>query len=225
MIKIGAITVGQSPRVDVTVDVLPIWEGKAELIEAGALDKKTYEEILALTPEHPDDHILVSRLRDGREVTFAEPRIIPDLQRCIDELEAQGVALIVFFCTGEFPYAFRHNVPIIYPSDILLRVMPALSGGKPIIVVTPSRLQLEQLKVKWERYVDRATILYGSPYGDPAAMDRVCAEVKAAEGDLVVLDCIGYTQAVKKKIAAATGKRVILARTMLARTIQEMIDA
>ncbi len=38
MTRIGAITVGQAPRVDVTVDVLPIWGDKAELIEAGALD-------------------------------------------------------------------------------------------------------------------------------------------------------------------------------------------
>ena len=90
MTKIGAITVGQSPRVDVTVDVLPIWGEKAELIEAGALDHLTYEEIMQLTPEHPDDHILVSRLRDGREVTFAEPRIVGYLQDCIDRLEAQG---------------------------------------------------------------------------------------------------------------------------------------
>ncbi len=224
MIKIGAITVGQPPRVDVTVDILPIWGDKAELIEAGALDRLTYEEILGLTPEHPDDHVLVSRLRDGREVTFAEPRIVGHLQDCIDHLEQQGVALIVFFCTGEFPYTFRHNVPIIYPSDILLRILPALCGGRPIIVVTPSELQLAQLKVKWERHVDRAAILYGSPYGDPSTIDRICREITEAEGDLVVLDCIGYTQDMKKKIAAATGKRVILARTMLARAIDEMID-
>lgn len=225
MTKIGAITVGQSPRVDVTVDVLPIWGDKAELIEAGALDELTYEEILKLTPEHPDDHILVSRLRDGREVTFAEPRIVGYLQDCIDRLEAQGVALIVFFCTGEFPYTFRHNVPIIYPSDILLRVMPALSGGKPITVVTPSKLQLAQLKVKWERYVDKANTLYASPYGDKTALERACCEITETDGELVVLDCIGYTQKMKRDIAAATGKRVILARTMLARAILEMIDA
>lgn len=224
MTKIGAITVGQSPRVDVTADILPIWGDKAELIEAGALDKLTYEEILQLTPEHPDDHILVSRLRDGREVTFAEPRIVGYLQDCIDQLEEQGVALIVFFCTGEFPYTFRHNVPIIYPSDILLRILPALSGGRPITVVAPSRLQLEQLKVKWGRHVDKVNTLYASPYGDAAALDRVCREITETDGALVVLDCIGYTQAMKKKIAAATGRPVILARTMLARAILEMID-
>ena len=109
--------------------------------------------------------------------------------------------------------------------NILLRVMPALSGGKPITVVTPSKLQLAQLKVKWERHVDKANILYASPYGDKAALERACREITETDGELVVLDCIGYTQKMKHDIAAATGKRVILARTMLARAVLEMIDA
>ena len=85
--------------------------------------------------------------------------------------------------------------------------------------------QLGQLKVKWERHVEKANTLFASPYGDQAALDRVCREILETDGELVVLDCIGYTQAMKKKIAAATGRRVILARTMLARAILEMIDA
>lgn len=222
--KIGAITVGQSPRVDVTADILPLWQGKAELLEAGALDDLSYEEIQTLCPEHPDDHVLVSRLRDGREVTFAERRIVSHLQGCIDKLEAQGVSLIVFFCTGEFPYDFRHKVPILYPSDVLLRLVPVLCGGSPIAVITPSQLQLEQIRVKWERHVPRAAVFHASPYGDPAALERVCADVREAEGDLVVLDCIGYTQAMKRAVAAATGKKVILARTLLARVVDEILD-
>ena len=221
--KIGAITVGQSPRVDVTQDILPLWDDRIELIEAGALDKMTYEEIQTLAPQD-GDHVLVSRLRDGREVTFAERLIVSNLQHCIDDLEKQGVELIVFFCTGEFPYQFRHNVPIIYPSDIMLRVMPALCGTDPIIVVTPSKLQLAQLKIKWERHVSRASILYGSPYGAPSELDRVCEEIKELPGNIVVLDCIGYTHAVKKNIARKTGKTVILARTLLARVIDELAD-
>lgn len=37
-VKIGAITVGQSPRVDVTPDLWPIFGPNVELIEAGGLD-------------------------------------------------------------------------------------------------------------------------------------------------------------------------------------------
>ena len=85
-------------------------------------------------------------------------------------------------------------------------------------------LQLEQIRTKWERHVPRASVFYASPYGDPAALDRVCARLREAEGSLVVLDCIGYTQAMKRRIAAATGKNVILARTLLARVVDELLD-
>ena len=43
--KIGAVTIGQAPRVDVTVDIMDIFDGKAELIQAGGLDGLTKEEI------------------------------------------------------------------------------------------------------------------------------------------------------------------------------------
>ena len=35
--KIGAVTIGQSPRVDVTPDIMPIFGEQVELIQAGAL--------------------------------------------------------------------------------------------------------------------------------------------------------------------------------------------
>ena len=107
---------------------------------------------------------------------------------------------------------------------LLLRLVPVLSGGSPIAVLTPSQLQLEQIRTKWERHVPRASVFYASPYGDPAALDRVCARLREAEGSLVVLDCIGYTQAMKRRIAAATGKKIILARTLLARVVDELLD-
>lgn len=43
--KIGAVTIGQSPRVDVTPDIMPIFGAQAELIQVGALDGLSKEEI------------------------------------------------------------------------------------------------------------------------------------------------------------------------------------
>ena len=37
--KIGAITIGQAPRVDVTADIMDIFEGQAELMQAGGLGR------------------------------------------------------------------------------------------------------------------------------------------------------------------------------------------
>ena len=46
--KIGAVTIGQAPRVDVTADILRIFDDSLELIQAGGLDGLTKEEIASL---------------------------------------------------------------------------------------------------------------------------------------------------------------------------------
>ena len=99
--KIGAITIGQAPRTDVTADIMDIFEGQVELVQAGGLDGLTREEIAAFQPEE-GDYVLVSRLTDGTSVTFAERYILPRLKEAIDEMEEKGCKLIMFFCTREF---------------------------------------------------------------------------------------------------------------------------
>ena len=79
-----------------------IFNGKIELIERGGLDGFTREEIETFKPGK-DDYVLISRLRDGSSVTFAERFILGNLQKGIDELEKEGVKLIMVFCTGDFP--------------------------------------------------------------------------------------------------------------------------
>lgn len=63
MKKIGAITVGQAPRVDVTPDIEPLLRG-ITLVQRGALDGMTKEELKAIEPEE-GDYVLVSPLRTG----------------------------------------------------------------------------------------------------------------------------------------------------------------
>lgn len=43
--KVGAITIGQSPRADVVQELLPLMGEQVELIQAGALDGLTREDI------------------------------------------------------------------------------------------------------------------------------------------------------------------------------------
>ena len=48
--KIGAITIGQAPRVDVTADILSIFDDSLELLQAGGLDGLTREQIAEFAP-------------------------------------------------------------------------------------------------------------------------------------------------------------------------------
>lgn len=72
-IKIGAVTIGQSPRTDITEDAGRFFGDRVELLEFGALDRYTLEEAKQLQPI-PGDYGLTSRLRDGTEVHFQEDR-------------------------------------------------------------------------------------------------------------------------------------------------------
>lgn len=221
MKKIGLITIGQSPRDDVTVDLLPIFGPEIELCQAGALDGLTAGEIAAFVPEE-DDYVLISKLRDGSSAVFAERHILPRLQQCIDHLEDEGVELILFLCTGKFP-KFNSHVPLVFPCDVLNGAVPALAGDSGIAVITPKPEQKEQCIEKWRDFVQTVQVTSASPYGEPEELDRAAREVAGMDVDLVVLDCIGYNSAMKERVRQLSGKRVILSRTIAARVVMELL--
>lgn len=222
--KIGAITIGQAPRTDVTSDIMEIFDGNVELLQGGGLDGLTEEEISKYTPEE-GDYVLVSRLNNGTSVTFAERYILPNLQKRIEELEASGVSLIMFFCTGDFPDTLQSKrVPLVYPCQLLHRIVPLLTKTSSIITVTPSPLQVEQSESKWKNYVNAVKAVPASPYGDWETLENAAKAIKEMDGDLVVLDCIGFTQEMKELFVRETGKLVILPRTLLARVVSEITD-
>jgi len=219
MKKIGAITVGQTPRVDLIPEIQPVLGDSIQIIQAGALDGLTKEEIAALKPV-PGDNVLVSRLKDGTSATFGESHILPRLQACINSLEDQGVSLILFLCTGEFPADFKSNVPLIFPNRLLLGILPSLNS-RALTVLIPDEAQLEQIKRKWAPCTESIHAIAVSPYAGPEAV-LSAAKAVPAESDLILLDCIGYTVEMKEKIQALTGKPVILPRTLAAHIVCEL---
>lgn len=221
-VKIGAITIGQSPRLDVVQDLLPLMGEQVELIQAGALDKLTREEIRAFAPE-PEDYALISRLRDGSSVMFAERYILPQLQQCIDDLEEQGAELILFLCTGDFPSVFHSKVPLIFPYKVLNGLVPALASRGKIAVVVPTPQQVDQSEKKWKQYVKESIVIPASPYGNQKDLDVVARTVSKMDVDLVVMDCIGYNVGMKERFKELSGKRVILSRTLAVRAMMELL--
>lgn len=221
--KIGAITVGQSPRTDVTADIMDILGAQAELMEAGGLDGLSREEIAAFAPGE-GDYVLVSRMNDGSSVTFAEKYVLPRLQEAINRMEEEGCRIIMMFCTGTFPEELHaKHIPLIYPCEILNRMVPMLTGKSSIVCVVPSELQVEQSEQKWGRYVEKVKAIPASPYADWENLEQAAEQAARLDADLIVLDCIGFSRKMKKMFAEKTGKPVILPRTLLARVVSELI--
>ncbi len=220
MKRIGMLTMGQSPRDDILPGLMEILGKNVEIVEAGALDGKTMEDVKKI-PLRTEDYILVSRMRDGTEIKITKKYILPMMQEKLDLLESKGIRLTVVMCTGNFPQ-FRSKGLVVTPKEILKGVMEGCLKKGRLGVVYPTAEQMPMAVGEWGRpgveiYPDTV-----SPY-EPKDVEGLCKRLAAQNLDLVLLNCFGFPTEIKKKIAAATGKPVVQANTLVAHVLAELI--
>ncbi len=221
--KLGILTIGQSPRVDLTKDILPLLKEGTEVVERGALDNLDRAAVEKLAPVE-EGHLLVTRMKDGSQVRLAEEKLLPLMQEGIDFLEGKGCSIILLLCTGEFP-PFRHSALLIRPQELLNQVVGLIADGLPLGVMVPDSRQISQARMRWEGKTARLSLASGSPYLDREGIRDAGFRLKEASPSLIFLDCMGYTVEMKKIVEKITGARVILPRTLIIRIINELLES
>lgn len=218
---LGTVTIGQSPRADLIPEMKPFLGPDVEVIEAGALDGLTLGEVHKLYPV-PGDYVLITRMRDGTQVKIAEKHILPLMQDKIDKLVAQGAQVIALVCTGEFP-EFRCSKLLVQPQRVLFNTVKSVAEGLNLGVLTPDDAQVENTTLRWSKLTPRVTVEAASPYGSADAVLAAAEKLREAGVQIAVLDCIGYTNAAKTAVKRMLGVPVILARSVVARVIGELM--
>ena len=218
---IGAVTIGQSPRVDLVPELLSILGPGIKIKEAGALDGLSKAEIAAFAPKD-EDYVLVTRLADGSSVKVAEQYITPRLKDKIQELFEQGIEVVALLCTGEFPEMVGQGL-LVLPQPILYNVTEAVAPGLKLGVVSPAVDQIPQSQRRWRQVGTEQVMVAASPYDDPAELEQVAQTLKEQSVELVVLDCMGYTLDMQERVRTITGAPVILARGIFARVLKELV--
>lgn len=217
--KLGIITIGQSPRTDLTCDILKVLNDNISIVEIGVLDNYSLEEVQKEFAVKHNTPRLVTRMRDGTQVIIDEEKIIKELDKLILEFE-QKVDLVLLLCTGKFP-EFKSNKTLIIPKPIVYSLVRVISKGKKIGVVIPDISQKEYITKWWNDANVNIETCVCSPYRNDNAIDNINFVDKKIE--YIVLDCMGYSIKMKDKIEKITGKHVILPRTLLASVINELI--
>ncbi len=220
MKKLGIITIGQTPRVDLIPEIKPIFGENVEIIERGALDGLSLEEVEVFYPSS-NDEVLVTRMADGKSVKIAERYIYPRLQEQIKRLEFEGIQIVLIACTGEFS-PFDTKSLIIYPQKVLYHVTASMAQGLRLGVLIPDRIQTESAQKRWSSVAKSVFIESGSPYDGIEAVLRAAQKLKP-NVDIVVMDCIGYTIAMKEAVARSINKPLLLARSVVARVVSEIL--
>ena len=219
MKTVGMITIGQAPRDDVVPEMEKILGPEVRIVQAGALDGLSGAEIAALAPG-PGQFPLITRLLDGTSVVIAKESIIPRLQACLDRLagEATGFAIL---CTGRFP-RFRCRHPVLEPEPILFAAAQAIVSEGPLGVIVPIEAQRSAATAHWSRITPAVTVAVASPYAGAAPLVSAAEDLRRAGARLVVMECMGFTQAARSVVRDLTGAAVLLPSSLVARVVAEV---
>lgn len=224
--KIGTLTIGQSPRMDIIPELKEAIGFEVEIEERGALDDLTWEEARDLYPG-PDDYILVTRMRDGREVKIAERYIIERMKKCIDDLERSDVDFIILLCTGEFPEEITSKKLILKPNKLMENIVKGILQEGVIADIVPSPGQVQLMKKRWNRTNPNLEVIVDtlSPYtGIDEEIKKVAERIAKTDANLIILDCLGFNKRAKTVFRKVTKKPILLPRTLLGRMAGELIE-
>ena len=222
MKKIGILTIGQSPRPDVVGELSRVFGGDYEIIERGALDDYSVEELRSRRIS-PGERILVTKLRDGQEIKISHDFVVTNIQKCVDYLEGKKAEITLLLCTGKFP-EFRSRRLVVQPSEIVRGTVTASLRSGKLAVVVPAREQIP--KARSDMFGKDVEVYYdtASPYGSVDELKEMADRIAKEDVDLVFLDCMGFTHEMKQMVKEATGRPVILSNTLIARVLQELVD-
>lgn len=224
MHKLGTVTVGQSPRVDILPGMMEALGKDVAVIERGALDGLSQKDILSLSPD-AEMVRLCTRVSTGTEVVVAKEKIIPKVQEKIDELNQEGVELILLLCTGEFP-RFKSKCLVLEAQKLVDRSVEAVVNDQHKMgLVVPLKEQTEQARQSLRHITPHITVVNTSPYGAQDGLQGAALVLKNRDVDLIVMHCMGFTKEHRKVMRQVTGKPVIMANSIVARITGELLQA
>ncbi len=222
MKRIGFVTIGQSPRGDLVPGIMKALGAGFEAVERGALDNLTLEEVRKMEPK-TGKGLLVTRMRDGTEVRISKEFILPRMQRCIDELNSMGIEVVLLLCAGKFP-EFRSRALIVRPLEILRGVVDASLRKGLLGILYPAAEQTAKAAEEWATEHRKVYADAASPYGPVEEVEAAAHRLAERKVDLTLMICMGYTLEMKRIVREITGRPVILASSMAARALKELLS-
>ena len=221
--KIGMITVGQSPRDDIAPAMSRILGPEIEIIQKGALDGLSDTQIQGFAPEAAEVR-LCTRLADGRQVVVVKEKILSLVQDRIDDLNQAAVDLIVLLCTGHFP-RFESRCLIVEAQKIVDKSLEALVDDRYTLgIVVPLAEQMDQARQSLSHLTPNIYVAVASPYGPVEAVRKAAAKLYQNQVDLVALHCMGFSSDHRQVMREIMQKPVLVANSIVARTLAELLS-
>ncbi|MCG8709018.1 AroM family protein [Brenneria sp. 4F2] len=221
---LGTLTIGQAPRADITPILESLLPVGTRCIHAGVLDVLDKAAIDRQFAPRPDDAVLTSRLLDGSAVILGKTAVHQAVQQKLNQLEQQGCSLIILLCTGEFHGLSCRQAWLIEPDRLVPPVAATLIDQRQAGILVPLEKQIASEGKKW-RHVQRPPVYAAvSPYdGSRDELLQAALSLKAQQADVIIMDCMGYTEWHRQQVIEATGLPVLLSNALIARLVAGLI--
>jgi protein AroM len=187
--------IGQSPRPDVAAQILladPVIRVRVE----GALDGMSRDQIASQAPPRSGADSLFTTLSAGETVTVAKAAVVA---RLLAKLEIGGPALL--WSTIAFRELPRRD-DFVQPADLLTAMVDVLLPTGTLGRTVPRRERLEMQLKKWSRPGVQVVATALAPHADNATIDAASFQLAATKPDLVLMDCMSYTQSEMARVSA-----------------------
>ena len=221
---VGMATIGQTPRIDVVPAMERILGPDVGTIQAGALDGLNAEEIGALAPA-PGEQPIVTRLQDGSSTRLSHRKILPRMQRCVDDLTAQGAEFVVMLCGADWSEV-KSDKLIVNPGKLFPNTITALAAGRRLGIIKPDGGQVEGETRRYANLGIDARVTSASPYAGDARIDlarQAAEQLRAQQVDLVWMTCVGMDERMRETVQEVVQRPVILAQALLGRVVAELV--
>ena len=212
------VTIGQTPRTDLVPEMAAQIGAGIAITEFGVLDGVSDKELARATPGEGDER-LVTRLRDGSQIVARKAWIHERLQQSLDHIAQSDFDLVVLLCTGHFPNLQTRGLFLEAQAVVDHAVLAFGSGARSIGVMVPVEEQIQEFHFQ-PSAGQRLSVSHASPYTESRFAE---AASELADVDLIVMHCIGYTEAMRDVVAAVSARPVLLARRLVAGAVTQLV--
>ena len=220
-IKVGFLTIGQSPREDVIAEIRPLLLPQIEIYEEGLLDGLPHEGIELLKPDI-EEIPLITRLRDGSQVLLSEEKISSLMHEALDNMRNKAhIRAAGVLCTHDFQLP-RPSCPVIFPYDYMHFLINRVLRMNILGAVVPLEGQVETARKKWE--VEKVVTAVMSPYEEGKEWEETARKFTQEKVEAVVLDCMGFRMRDKQQLQNLLPCPILLPRVILAQAINQIFS-
>jgi protein AroM len=215
--RLGTLTIGQAPR----GDIMPIIErhlpDRVERQHAGLLDGFDDLRIDAEFGARDGERVLVTRLRSGRIAHLSAAKVERAIPRKLLELERAGCDVVLLLCTGAFHAIACERAWLVEPDRTVPGIVAAMAGSRMTGIVVPLPAQMETERGKWALLARPPLFAAANPYDpDVSALLAAGRDLRSRGAELIVLDCIGFVEWHRARLAEVIDVPVLLSSVIVA---------